>query len=60
MNSSGLNKRTLIQESPSSHSSAQPVIDGSGDGSQITRRVFCNELLLTSTGVLLSGALSCR
>lgn len=53
MDSSGLNKRTLIQESPSSHSSSQPVKDGSGDGSQITRRVFCNELLLTSTGVLL-------
>jgi nitrite reductase/ring-hydroxylating ferredoxin subunit len=53
VNSSGLNKRTLIQESSSSHSSPQPVIDSSGDGSQITRRVFCNELLLTSTGVLL-------
>jgi len=53
MDSSRLNKRTLIQESPSSHSSDQPVQDGSGDGSQITRRVFCNELLLTSTGVLL-------
>jgi Rieske Fe-S protein len=52
VNSSGPNKRTLIQESPSS-SSDQPVMDGCGNGSQITRRVFCNELFLTSTGVLL-------
>ncbi|HJX92794.1 MAG TPA: Rieske 2Fe-2S domain-containing protein [Pyrinomonadaceae bacterium] len=53
MNSSGLNKRTLIQESPSSYSSDQSVLDISGNGSQITRRVFCNEILLISTGVLL-------
>jgi len=53
MNSLGLNKRTLIQESPSSHSSSQPVKDGSGVGSQIPRRVFCNEILLISTGMLL-------
>jgi len=53
MNSSGLNKRTLIQELPSSHTSEQPVLDVSGNGSQISRRVFFNELLLTSAGVLL-------
>ena len=56
MNSPAINKRTRTLETALGDSGILPKHGGSGDhSSQITRRTFCNELLLTSTAVVLGA-----
>jgi arsenite oxidase small subunit len=56
MNSAAINKRTVALETGLGDSRTQPQDGLLGDeSSQITRRTFCNDLLLTSTAVVLAA-----
>lgn len=54
MNSSAISNRTKTAAESADDNRDNPQDNGSGNTSQITRRTFCNELLLTSTVVLLA------
>lgn len=56
MNSPAINKRPVVPETWLADSRTQPQDNLFGDeSSQITRRTFCNDLLLTSTAVMLGA-----
>ena len=54
MKSSGTDKQIKVSDTQSVHLIAQLNNDGN-EPSQITRRTFCSELLLTSTGLVLAA-----
>ena len=54
MKSSGPDKRIEILDTQSVHGNSQLNNDGN-EPSEITRRTFCNELLFTSTGLVLAA-----
>jgi len=54
MKSSGSDKRIKNLDTQSVHGNGQLNNDGN-EPSEITRRTFCNELLLTSTGLVLAA-----
>jgi arsenite oxidase small subunit len=57
MNSAPINKRTVVLEAALGDSRTQTQDGQSGDGSsQITRRTFCNDILFTSTAVVLGAS----